>query len=159
LHRVLVPPRGLFASGKFDQLQSEIPYATMAQAFQSLIRPLLGRSELELSKWRADFLQALGPEGSLILNLVPELKFVIGEQPAPPDMPPADAEARFQAVFRQFIGVFAKPEHPLALFLDDLQLCAGGRGHPYTSRLRGHRAACEGSLYGRTRRKRSRSHG
>ena len=121
LHRVLVPPRGLFASGKFDQHQSEIPYATLAQAFQGLIQPLLGSSERELSKWRADFLQALGQEGSLIMNLVPELKFIIGEQPSAPYLPPTDAKARFQSVFRRFIGVFARPEHPLALFLDDLQ--------------------------------------
>jgi PAS domain S-box-containing protein len=121
LHRVLVPPRGLFASGKFDQHQSEIPYATIAQAFQSLIQPLLGRSEIELSKWRADFLEALRSEGSLILNLVPELKFIIGEQPAVPNLPPTDAKARVQSVLRRFIGVFARSEHPLALFLDDLQ--------------------------------------
>jgi predicted ATPase len=55
------------------------------------------------------------------VDLVPELKFILGEQPAVPDLPPQDAKARFQLVFRQFIGVFARPEHPLALFLDDLQ--------------------------------------
>jgi PAS domain S-box-containing protein len=121
LHRVLVPSRGLFASGKFDQQQSEIPYATIAQAFQGLIRPLLGRSEPELSKWRAEFLRALGAEGSLILNLVPELGFIIGEQPPLRDLPPMDAKARFQSVVRRFIGVFARQEHPLTLFLDDLQ--------------------------------------
>ena len=121
VHKLLVPPRGLFASGKFDQHQSEIPYATFAQAFQGLIHPLLGKSEADLSEWRSDFLQALGSNGSLVLNLVPELKFIIGEQPAIPDLPPTDAKARFQSVLRRFIGVFAKPEHPLALFLDDLQ--------------------------------------
>jgi PAS domain S-box-containing protein len=121
MHKLLVAPRGLFASGKFDQHQSEIPYATFAQAFQGLIHALLGKSEAELSEWRADFLQALGSNGSLVLNLVPELKFIIGEQPAIPDLPPTDAKARFQSVLRRFIGVFAKPEHPLALFLDDLQ--------------------------------------
>ncbi len=121
LHRVLVPPRGLFASGKFDQHQSEIPYATMVQAFQGLIQPLLSTSELDLSKWRADLLQVLGPDGSLILNLVPDLVFIIGEQPTAPNLSPTDARARFQSVFRRFIGVFAKLEHPLALFLDDLQ--------------------------------------
>ena len=108
LHRVLAPLRGLFACGKFDQHQREIPYATIAQAFRSLIQPLLGKSEFELSKWRADFLQALGSEGSLILNLIPELKFIIGEQPAVSDLPPTDAKARFQSVFRRFIGVFAR---------------------------------------------------
>jgi PAS domain S-box-containing protein len=121
LHKVLVPPRGLWASGKFDQYKRDIPYATLAQAFQSLVRPLLGKTEAELSKWRDDFLKALNPNGSLIADLVPELKFILGDQPAVPDPPPQDAKARFQLVFRQFIGVFARPEHPLALFLDDLQ--------------------------------------
>ncbi len=50
LHKPLVPPRGLFASGKFDQYKRDIPYATLAQAFQSLIRPLLSKSEEELFK-------------------------------------------------------------------------------------------------------------
>src|SRR6202035_5139407 len=77
LHRVLVAPRGLFASGNFRQNRNEIPYATMAQALQGLIQPLLGKTELELSKWRAEFLHALGSEGALILNLVPELKLII----------------------------------------------------------------------------------
>jgi serine/threonine protein kinase len=121
LHKVLVPPRGLFASGKFDQYKRDIPYVTLAQAFQSLVRPLLGKTEAELSQWRDDFRQALNPNGSLMADLVPELKFILGEQPAVPDLPPQDAKARFQLVFRQFIGVFARPKHPLALFLDDLQ--------------------------------------
>ena len=121
LHKVLVPPRGLFASGKFDQFKRDIPYATFAQAFQSLVRPLLGKSEAELSKWRDDFRQALNSNGSLMVDLVPELKFILGEQPPVPDLPPQDARARFQLVFRQFIDVFARQEHPLALFLDDLQ--------------------------------------
>jgi serine/threonine protein kinase len=121
LHKVLVPPRGLFASGKFDQYKRDIPYATLAQAFQSLIRPLLGKTEAELSKWRDDFRQALNPNGLLMADLVPELKFIMGDQPAVPDLPAQDARARFQLVFRKFIGVFARPEHPLALLLDDLQ--------------------------------------
>ena len=121
LHKVLVPPRGLFASGKFDQYKRDIPYATLAQAFQSLIRPLLSKSEAELSKWRDALREALGPNGQLIVDLVPELKLIIGEQPPVPELPPQDAQGRFQLVFRRFIGVFARPEHPLALFLDDLQ--------------------------------------
>jgi PAS domain S-box-containing protein len=121
LHKVLVPPRGLFASGKFDQYKRDIPYATLAQALQSLVRPLLSRSEAQLSVWRDAFREALGPNGLLILDLVPELKFIIGEQPPVPVLPPQDAQRRFQLVFRRFISVFARPEHPLALFLDDLQ--------------------------------------
>ena len=121
LHRVLVSPRGLFASGKFDQYKRDIPYSTLAQAFQSLARPLLGKSEDELASWRHALLEALGPNGRLIVDLVPELKLIIGEQPPVPELPPQQAQGRFQLVFRRFIGVFARPEHPLALFLDDLQ--------------------------------------
>ena len=126
LHKVLVPPRGLFASGKFDQYKRDIPYATLAQAFQSLIRPLLGKSEAELSAWRDALLEALGPNGRLMVDLVPELKLIIGEQPPVPELPPQDAQRRFQLVFRRFIGVFARPEHPLALFLDDLAMARRG---------------------------------
>jgi predicted ATPase len=69
----------------------------------------------------ANFVDVLGPNCLLIVDLVPELKLIIGEQPAIPELPPQEAKARFQLVFRRFIGVFARPEHPLALFLDDLQ--------------------------------------
>jgi PAS domain S-box-containing protein len=121
LHKALVPPRGLFASGKFDKHKRDIPYSTLAQAFQSLIRLLLGRNEEELSHWRSAIQDALGPNGRLIVNLVPDLQLIIGEPPAVPDIPLQDAQRRFQLVMRRFIGVFARREHPLALFLDDLQ--------------------------------------
>jgi PAS domain S-box-containing protein len=121
LHKVLVPPRGLFASGKFDQYKRDIPYATLAQAFQSLVRPLLGQSEAELGRWRDALREALGPNGQLIVNLVPALEVVIGRQPPVPDLPPHEAQNRFQMAFRRFLGVFARKEHPLTLFLDDLQ--------------------------------------
>src|SRR5262249_1254818 len=119
--KVLVPPRGLFASGKFDQYKRNIPYSTLAQAFQSLVRPLLAKSEAELRNWRGALREALGPNGLLMVDLVPELKLIIGEQPAVTDLLPRDAKARFSLVFRRFVGVFARSEHPLALFLDDLQ--------------------------------------
>jgi PAS domain S-box-containing protein len=121
LNKVLIPPRGLFAAGKFDQYKRDIPYATLGQAFQSLVRSLLTQSEEELGRWRESFNDALGPNGQLIVNLVPELELVIGKQPAVADLPSQDAQNRFQMVFRRFLAVFATPEHPLALFLDDLQ--------------------------------------
>ncbi len=121
LHKLLVPAHGLFASGKFDQYKRDIPYSTLAQAFQSLIRPLLGKSDLELAGWREAFREALGPNGRLIIDLVPELKLIVGEQPPVPELPPHDAQRRFQLVFRRFLAAFARREHPLALFLDDLQ--------------------------------------
>jgi PAS domain S-box-containing protein len=121
LHKVLVPPRGLFAAGKFDQYKRDIPYSTVAQAFQSLVRPLLAKSDTELSGWRDALREALGPNAQLMVDLVSELRLIIGEQPPVPELPPQDAQRRFQLVLRRFIGVFARPEHPLALFLDDLQ--------------------------------------
>lgn len=121
LHKSLVLPRGLFASGKFDQYKRDIPYATLAQAFQSLVRPLLSKNEHDLRTWRKALREALDPNGLLIVDLVPELKHIIGEQSPVPELPPSEAQRRFQVVFRRFIGVFARPEHPLALFLDDLQ--------------------------------------
>src|SRR5580700_660441 len=121
LHKHLVPPRGFFASGKADQYKRDIPYATLAQAFQSLIRRLLSQNEEDLRKWQDALREALDPNGLLMVNLVPELRHVIGEQPPVPELPPQEAQRRFQMVFRRFIGVFARPEHPLALFLDDMQ--------------------------------------
>jgi PAS domain S-box-containing protein len=121
LHKVLVPPRGLFAAGKFDQHAQDIPYATLAQAFQTLVRHILSRSDAEVSRWRDSIREALGPNGQLIVNLIPEMELLIGEQPPVPELAPRDTQNRFQLVFRRLIGVFARPEHPLALFLDDLQ--------------------------------------
>src|SRR5262245_22233283 len=121
LHKALVPPRGLFAAGKFDQYKRDIPYATLAQALQSLLRALLGTSDADLARWREALREALGPNGQLMVELVPALTRMLGEQPPVPELPPQDAQRRFHLVFRRFLGVFARPEHPLALFLDDLQ--------------------------------------
>jgi len=121
LHKVLVPPRGLFASGKFDQYKRDIPYATLVQAFQGLVRSLLGKHEAQLACWRDDLLQALEPNARLITDLIPDLKLIIGEPSPVPALEPQQAQRRFMLVFRRFIYVFARAEHPLALFLDDLQ--------------------------------------
>ena len=121
LHKVLVPPRGLFAAGKFDQYKRDIPYSTLAQAFRDLVRPLLGKSEGELARWCDALKEALEPNGQLMVDLVPELKLIIGDQAPVPELAAQDARRRFQLVIRRFLSVFARPEHPLALFLDDLQ--------------------------------------
>jgi PAS domain S-box-containing protein len=121
LHKVLVPPRGLFASGKFDQFKRDIPYATLAQAFRTLICQILSKSDAELAYWRDALRDAISRNGQLIVNLIPELELIIGKQSSVTDLPPQEAQVRFQTTFRRFLRVFAKPEHPLALFLDDLQ--------------------------------------
>jgi predicted ATPase len=121
LHKVLVPPRGIFAAGKFDQYKRDVPYATLAQAFQMLVHQIRVKSEAEVDDWRRAFLETLGPNGQLMVDLIPEVEFVIGPQLPVAELPPQEARNRFQLVFRRFLGAFARPEHPLALFLDDLQ--------------------------------------
>ena len=121
LHKALVPLRGIFAPGKFDRLKRDIPYSTLAQSFASLVRSLLSKSDAELARWRRALLEALGPNGRLMTDVIPELKFIIGEQPPVAELEPQQRQARFQFAFRSFIGLFARAEHPLALFLDDLQ--------------------------------------
>ena len=126
LHKALVPRRGLFVSGKFDRLKRDIPYSTLAQAFQGVVRSLLAGSDAELGAWRDRLNDALGPNGRLIVDLIPELALVVGEPPPVPELEPQQAKGRFQVTFRRFIGAFATAEHPLALFLDDLQWLDSG---------------------------------
>ncbi len=121
LHKALVPLRGLFTAGKFDQYKRDIPYTTLAQAFGSLVRQILVKSEAEVEQWRGALAEAVDPNGQLIIDLIPEVEFILGKQPAVPELPPRDAQNRFQMVLRRFLGGFATREHPLALFLDDLQ--------------------------------------
>lgn len=121
LHKVLVPPRGLFASGKFDRNKCDVPYWTVAQALQGLLRQILGKSDSEMSGWRSAMLEALGSNGALLLSLLPQLEAIIGPQPSLPPLGAQEEQERFHTVFLRFLGVFARKEHPLALFLDDLQ--------------------------------------
>lgn len=121
LHKAIILPRGLFASGKFEQYKRGIPYAILAQTFKSLIRQLLVKPEEELAPWRNAMREALGQNGQLLVDLVPELEFLIGKQMPVPEFSPNEAKSRFSSFLLQFLGVFAKQEHPLTLFLDDLQ--------------------------------------
>jgi len=121
LHKALVPIRGLFATGKFDQYQRDIPYATIAKAFQGLVHPLLGQGRAELERWRDTLREALGPNAALVINLIPEVGLLTGEHPTVADLSPLETQERFHAVFRQFVAAFARRGHPLVLFLDDLQ--------------------------------------
>ena len=92
-----------------------------ASLFGDLFARSWSKSQADLEMWRDALCRALASNGQLIANLIPELKLIIGEQPAVPDLPPRDAQSRFQQVCRRFVGVFARPKHPLVLFLDDLQ--------------------------------------
>src|ERR1700692_3414591 len=121
LHKALVPRRGLYTFGKFDQYKRDIPYTTLAQAFQTLVLQILVKNEAEVDQWRSALAEAVGPNGELFLSLTPEVELIIGKQPPAPALPLRDARNRFQRVFLRLLSVFAREEHPLALFLDDLQ--------------------------------------
>ena len=126
LHKSLIESRALYATGKFDQYRRHIPYVTWAQAFQGTIRQILGLDAAHLAIRRRVILEALGQNGRLISDLIPELALLIGDQPAVPELPPNEAQNRFFTVFRRFLNCWATPDHPLVLFLDDLQWIDAG---------------------------------
>jgi len=121
VHKPIVRQRGYFIAGKFDQFKRNIPYASMIQAFQELMRQLLTESSEKIAIWKTKLLEALGSNGSVIINVIPEVELIIGFQPDVPQLGPSESQNRFNRVFQQFIHVFTKPEHPLVVFLDDLQ--------------------------------------
>ncbi|WP_437733552.1 sensor histidine kinase [Sorangium sp. So ce1335] len=121
LCKAVVRKRALFLSGKFDQFKREIPYFTLVQAFREAVRDILAETEDRIAAWRQRLLDALGINAQLIVDVIPQIELVIGRQPPVPELPLTEAQHRFRVAFRSFVGVFARKEHPLALFLDDLQ--------------------------------------
>jgi hypothetical protein len=110
-----------FLTGKFEENKRDIPYATLGQAFQDLIRQTVAKTDAELAAIRAELAAALGDSGQLIIDIIPQVELIIGKQPPAPPLGAADARNRFHLVFRSFLGVFTAQERPLVLFLDDLQ--------------------------------------
>ncbi|MCH8293322.1 serine/threonine-protein kinase PknK, partial [Candidatus Poribacteria bacterium] len=121
IHKPIVRQRGYFISGKIDQFQRNIPYASFIQAFQNLIRQLLTENETQIAAWNEKLRFALGPNGQIIIDVIPEVELIIGKQPPVPELPTAEAQNRFNLVFQNFVRTFTQKEHPLAIFLDDLQ--------------------------------------
>ena len=121
LYLPIVRERGFFITGKFDQVKRGIPFTTLAQAFQSLIQGLLTEGKERIAPWRERLQEALGGNAQIMIDLIPEVELLIGKQPPVPALPLDQAESRFQLVFQKFLSVFARKEHPLVLFLDDLQ--------------------------------------
>jgi AAA ATPase domain/Protein kinase domain len=121
LQQVVVRRRGLFASGKFEPHERDIPLAPLARAFRDVVRSVLLLSEDGLQRWREDIRLALGANAQLVIELVPDVKLIIGPQEPVPDLPPQQAQARFHRVLQRFVSVFARSGQPLVLFVDDLQ--------------------------------------
>jgi predicted ATPase/HPt (histidine-containing phosphotransfer) domain-containing protein/PAS domain-containing protein len=121
IHKPVVDKRATFIEGKFDQLERHSPYGVFIQALRGFVKQVLAEPEEHLLSWRQRLVAALGANGNVLVNLVPELEQVIGPQPAVPDLPAREAQGRTQRVFRDFIKALATGEHPLVIFFDDLQ--------------------------------------
>ncbi|MFN6483764.1 MULTISPECIES: AAA family ATPase [unclassified Nostoc] len=121
VHKPIVGARGYFIAGKFDQFKRNIPYASLIQAFQSLIQQLLTESEAQIQVWKEKLLTALGENGQVIIDVIPEVELIIGTVPPVTQLGATESQNRFNRVFGQFIGVFTNQDHPLVVFLDDLQ--------------------------------------
>jgi predicted ATPase/signal transduction histidine kinase len=121
VHKPIVRQRGYFIKGKFDQFNRNIPFSAFVQAFRDLMGQLLSESDAQLQTWKNRILTALGDSGQVIIDVIPELERIIGKQPPVPELSGTAAQNRFNLLFPKFIQVFATAQHPLVMFLDDLQ--------------------------------------
>lgn len=121
LYKSFTLRHGYFIAGKFDQFQKNTPYASLVQAFRSLIRQILTESEEQIAAWRTALTAAVGANLQVVIDVVPEVELVVGQQPMVSSLPSVEARNRFHLAFQNFIHVFTGPGHPLVLFLDDLQ--------------------------------------
>ncbi len=121
VHKPIVRQRGYFIKGKFDQFQRNIPFSAFVQAFRDLIGQLLTESDVKIQQWNSKILAAIGENGQVIIELIPELECIIGQQPPAIELSGTSAQNRFNLLFQKFTQVFTSAEHPLVVFLDDLQ--------------------------------------
>ncbi|GAB4290883.1 MAG: hypothetical protein Fur0025_25870 [Oscillatoriaceae cyanobacterium] len=121
VHKPMTQSRGYFIAGKFDQYQRNIPYYAFIKAFSELIKQLLGENTARLTQWRYRLEAALGENGGVITELIPDLELIIGAQPPIPELSPQENQYRLNQQWLNFINACASPSHPLVIFIDDLQ--------------------------------------
>jgi predicted ATPase/signal transduction histidine kinase len=121
IHKPILRQRGYFIQGKFDQFQRNIPLSAFVQAFCSLTKQLLIESDAQLERWKRKILKALGENAQVMIEVIPELERIIGQQPPASELTGSAAQNRFNTLFQKLIQVFTQPDHPLVIFLDDLQ--------------------------------------
>ncbi|MFM9265165.1 ATP-binding sensor histidine kinase [Tychonema sp. BBK16] len=121
VHKPIVRQRGYFIKGKFDQFNRNIPLSAFVQALRDLMGQLLSESDTQLTGWRTQILAAVGENGQVLIEVIPELELIIGKQPIAPELSGSATQNRFNLLFQKFIEVFTTAEHPLVVFLDDLQ--------------------------------------
>ncbi|QLE43640.1 GAF domain-containing protein [Nostoc sp. C052] len=121
VHKPIVRWYGYFIKGKYDQFNRNLPFSAFVQAFRDLMGQLLSSEDAQLQEWKAKILAAVGDNGQVLVEVIPELEQVIGQQPPVPELSGSAAQNRFNLLFQKFITVFTTPDHPLVIFLDDLQ--------------------------------------
>lgn len=121
LHRPITEQRGNFAEGKFQLLERNVPYAAFVEAFRQFANHLLTLTEVSLGVWRRRILEAVKSNAAIVIDWVPEFEAVLGAQPGVPALPPAETRNRVKVVLQSLVRACASREHPLVLFLDDLQ--------------------------------------
>ena len=125
-HKPITRRRGYFIEGKFDQFRRSTPYSAFIQAFNELVKLLLTEDAETLARWRERILDALGTEGLVLTEVIPDLELIVGAQPPVPELAGKEAQNRFYYVFRKFVRSIASSDHPLVLFIDDLQWADSG---------------------------------
>ncbi|TEB15979.1 Serine/threonine-protein kinase PrkC [Pelotomaculum sp. FP] len=143
LQKPIVKHRGYFTSGKFDVYQRNIPYSSLIQALRNLMRTFLTESDERVALWKKSILKAVGQNGKILTDVIPELEILIGPQPEVQQLPPVESLNRFNDLFDRFLKCLASEQNPLTLFIDDLQWCdaasfefltnifANYKDHPY----------------------------
>ncbi|MEG5173747.1 AAA family ATPase [Microcoleus sp. B3-D7] len=121
VHKPIVRQRGYFIKGKFDQFQRTLPFSAFVQAFRDLMGQLLSETDAKIEEWKLKILAALGDSAGVIVEVIPELERIIGSQPPVPELSGSAGQNRFNLLFENFIQLFTTKEHPLVIFLDDLQ--------------------------------------
>lgn len=121
VHKPIARQQGYFIKGKFDQFNRNIPFSAFVQAFRHLIQQLLGESDAQLRAWKGKILEAVGESGQILIDVIPELERLIGQQTTVPELTGSAAQNRFNLLFERFVTVFTSKKHPLTIFLDDLQ--------------------------------------
>ncbi|KAF3885804.1 MULTISPECIES: trifunctional serine/threonine-protein kinase/ATP-binding protein/sensor histidine kinase [Nostocales] len=121
VHKPITRQQGYFIKGKFDQFNRNIPLSAFVQVLRDLMTQLLSESDAQLAQWKTKILQAVGDNGQILIEVIPELERIIGQQPSVLEISPTAAQNRFNLLFQKFLAVFTTKEHPLVMFLDDLQ--------------------------------------
>ncbi len=121
IYKPITSTQGYFISGKFAQYQRSIPYIAIIQAFKQLIDQLLTETQEQLEKWKEKLLLILKENIQLIIEVIPDIEKIVGQQKPIASLASTQKQNRFKLAIQNFVKIFAQREHPLVIFLDDLQ--------------------------------------